>query len=263
MDAPHCLPPHVGVVVDQGHAELQRGPGITGGRRDGGYDQVEQRLQVGARLSRIQGGRARLGIGVDHREVQLVAVGAQVDEQIQHLVQRLGGAGVGAVDLVDHHDRHQPGFQRLAQHEAGLGHWPLGGVHQQQDAVDHLDDALHLAAEVGVAGGIHDVQLIALVSDGGILGHDGDAALTLQVVAVEDALLHGLPLVEDPALLQHPVHQGGLAVVDVGDDRQVADMVLPYTIALDCSFQITHRLIVLWIWGASQARYRVKAVSYT
>ena len=26
---------------------------------------------------------------------------------------------------------------------------------------------------------------------------------------------------EDPALLEHRVHQGGLAVVDVGDDRDV------------------------------------------
>ena len=42
-------------------------------------------------------------------------------------------------------------LQRPAEDEAGLGHGALGGVHQQDHAVDHLQDALHLAAEVGMA----------------------------------------------------------------------------------------------------------------
>ena len=89
---------------------------------------------------------------------------------------------VGAVDLVDDDDHPVAQLQRAAEHEAGLGHGALGGVDEQDDAVDHLQDALDLAAEVGVAGGVDDVDLRVAVLDGGVLGEDGDAALTLEVV---------------------------------------------------------------------------------
>ena len=47
----------------------------------------------------------------------------------------------------------------LAEHEPGLGHRPLGGVDQHQRAVGHLQHALDLAAEVGVAGRVDQVDL--------------------------------------------------------------------------------------------------------
>ena len=97
-----------------------------------------------------------------------------------------------AVDLVDHeHDRHV-GVERLAQHEAGLRQRTLGGVDQQHDAVDHRQPALDLAAEVGVAGGVDDVDRHALgsrragVVHGGVLGEDRDALLALEVAGVHD-----------------------------------------------------------------------------
>ena len=68
---------------------------------------------------------------------------------------------VGAVDLVDDNDdAGGPAPARLLQHEARLRHGAFGGVHQQDNAVDHLEHALHLAAEVGVARGIDDVDLV-------------------------------------------------------------------------------------------------------
>ena len=128
----------------------------------------------------------------------------------------------GRSDLVDHHDDPVAQLQGLGQDEAGLGHGALGGVHQQDDAVDHLQNALHLAAEVGVARGVHDVDLHAVVLHGGILGHDGDAPLPLQVVGVHHPVHHRLVLPVDARLLQHLVHQGGLAVVHMGDDGDVS-----------------------------------------
>ena len=129
---------------------------------------------------------------------------------------------VGTVDLVDNHNNTMAKLQRAAEHETGLGHRALGGVHQQDDAVDHLQNTLHLAAEVGVARGIHDVDLGVAVLDGGVLGQNGDAALTLQVVGVHDALHRLLVLAVHAALLEHLVHQRGLAVVDVGDNGHVS-----------------------------------------
>ena len=66
---------------------------------------------------------------------------------------------------------------------------------------------------------------VAAVHDRGVLGHDGDAALALQVVGVHDALGDLLVVAEDVALPEHGVDQRGLAVVDVRDDRDVADIV--------------------------------------
>ena len=56
-----------------------------------------------------------------------------------------------------------PSAERLLQHEAGLRQRPLRGVDQQQDAVDHRQRALDLAAEVGVARRVDDVDLHAVV----------------------------------------------------------------------------------------------------
>jgi hypothetical protein len=95
---------------------------------------------------------------------------------------------------------------------------PFGGVHQQHDPVHHVEGALHLAAEIRVAGRVHDVDLHALVDDGRVLGHDGDAFFALEIEAVHDALGDLLVGAENPALPEHGIHQGRLAVVDVGDD---------------------------------------------
>ena len=79
------------------------------------------------------------------------------------------------------------GFERLAQHVARLRQRAFAGVHQQHDAVHHLERAFHFAAEVAVAGRVHDVDLDVVIEDGGVLGQNGDAALALQIVGVHDA----------------------------------------------------------------------------
>ncbi len=152
-------------------------------------------------------------------------VGVEVEEELLHLVDHLVDAGVGPVDLVDHQHHRQAGLERLAEHEAGLGEGSLRRVDQQEDAVDHGQAPLDLAAEVGVAGGVDDVDLDPAVDDGGVLGQDGDALLPLQVAGVHDPLVDRLVGPERPGLPEHGVDQGGLAVVDVGHDGHVADVV--------------------------------------
>ena len=117
-------------------------------------------------------------------------------------------------------------LQRLLEHEAGLGHGALGGIHQQDNAVDHLQNTLHLAAEVSVARGIHNVDLVVFIVHGGVLGQNGDAALTLQIAGVHDPLHSGLILPVNAALLQHFVNQGRLAVVNVGNNGNISDFFL-------------------------------------
>ena len=103
------------------------------------------------------------------------------------------------------------------------GSGPSRGVDQQHDAVDHGERALHFAAEVGVARRVDDVDLHVAVVNRRVLGQDRDAALALQVHRVHDPFGDLLVGAKDAALVQHGVDQGGLAVVDVGDDGDVAD----------------------------------------
>ena len=109
--------------------------------------------------SGVQACGALTAAAEQHGAVQLLVGSAQIHQQVQHLVDDFLDAGVGAVDLVDGDHQAQVLLQSLLQHETGLGHAALGSVHQQQHAVDHLQHALHLAAKVGVARGIDDVDL--------------------------------------------------------------------------------------------------------
>src|SRR6185437_10384914 len=88
-------------------------------------------------------------------------------------------------------------------------------------AVHHVEDALDLAAEIGVAGSVDDVDAGVFPLHRGRLGQDGDAALALQIVGIHRALDHALVVAVGAGLLQQAIDQRGLAVVDVGDDGDV------------------------------------------
>ena len=218
-DAAHEL-----IVVDGADQHLEGLIHIRLGSGNVFQNGLKQGLEVGAHhIGRIGGGALAAG-AEQHGGVQLLGGGVQVHQQLQHLVDDLVDALIRAVDLVDHHDDPMAQLQSLREHEAGLGHGALGGVYQQDNAVDHLQNTLHLAAEVGVARGVHHVDLHVLIADGGVLGQNRNAALTLQVAGVHDTVHDLLIFPVSAALLQHLVHQGGLAVVNVGDDGYVSQM---------------------------------------
>ena len=64
--------------------------------------------------------------------------------------------------------------------------------------------------------------------DRGVLRENGDAALALELVAVHRALGHALVRAECAALVQHRVDERGLAMIDVGDDGDVAAIRVGY-----------------------------------
>ena len=126
------------------------------------------------------------------------------------------------VDLVDSDDYTMTELERLGENEASLRHRAFGCIHEQDNTVDHLQNALDLTAEIGMARRIDDIDLRIFVVNGGVLGENGDPAFTLQIVGVHDALDDLLILTVYAALLEHLVHERCLAVVDVGDDGNVS-----------------------------------------
>jgi hypothetical protein len=111
-----------------------------------------------------------------------------------------------------------------------LGLDSLGRVDDEDGALARLEAVTDLVGEVDVPGRVDEVQPIGLAvarlvldPDGPRL--DGDPLLALEVHRVEDLARH-LPRVDGVGHLEQPVSQGGLAVVDVGDDREVAQALL-------------------------------------
>ena len=187
-------------------------------------DKIEQRRHV--LLGTFGRGRhpALFGGPVDDRKVELLVGRVERGEEVEHFVDDFARARVGFIDLVDADNRLQADLERLADDELRLRHRPFGGVDQHDRAVDHRENALDLAAEVGVAGRIDDVDADVLPHDRGRLGENSDAALAFEVVRIHHPLGDALVVAERARLLQEPVDERRLAVVDVGDDGDVAEL---------------------------------------
>ena len=194
---------------------------------------------------RVEDQRLQRRIGVARRRRQ------PVNDRLQHLVHALPGLGahrnrVGGVqshslfnrflraqnvrrrqiDLVD--DRND--FEAVIDGQIGIGQrlrlHALAGIHHQQRALARGQRARNFVAEVHMARRVDQVQLVGiavvrLVHHAHGVGLDGDAALPLQVHVVQNLGLH-LAAGHRAGQLQQTVAQRRLAVVDVGNDREVA-----------------------------------------
>ncbi len=232
-DAAHADLADVARVVERNDLQLERAVRIVVTLRHLVEDGLEQRLHIAFAHIVGQTGVAVQARGVHHREVELIIVGAQLIEQVEGLVDDPLRTCARAVHLVDHNDGLQAQGQRLARHETRLRHRAFHGVHQQQHAVDHRQHALHLAAEVRVTRGVDDVDVRAVVLDRAVLGQDGDTALFFDVVRVHHALGDLLVLAERAGLAEELVDQRGLAVVNVGNDGDVAKRAHGYELGND------------------------------
>ena len=221
-DLAHGDTARVGGVFERRDEHLRRtlDHGRFGNLVDDGVEQRDDRI---GRLVPLVRHPALFGRAVDRLVVELLLGGVEREHEVEDLFVHHLRAAVGLVHLIDHHDRLLAQRQRLLQHEARLGHRALEGVHEQQHAVAHVQHALHLAAEVGVARGVDDVDLVVLIDDRDVFREDRDASLALQVVIVQNefAALFGV-VAQDMPRQNHLVHEGRLAVIDVGDDRDVA-----------------------------------------
>jgi hypothetical protein len=74
-----------------------------------------------------------------------------------------------------------------------------------------------------VAWGVDDIDLDIFVPDGHVFGQNGDAAFAFYVVVVQNELPGLLVGAEQLTVVEDLVNQGGFAVVNVGDNRNVSD----------------------------------------
>src|SRR5713226_3028354 len=211
-------------VIEIHHLDLQDAFGIAGRRGDGLDDGLEERKEILGVIADFAVGDAIAGVGVDDGKIELVFGGVEIDEQVVDFVEDFRGAGVGAIDFVQHDDRRKLGGQGFLQDVARLRQRAFAGVDEKDHAVDHAQGALDFTAEIAVAGSVDDIDFGVVEKERGVFGEDGDAALALEVVGIHDALDEGFVGAEDAGLTEHGVDEGGFAVVDVGDDGDVANI---------------------------------------
>src|SRR5579859_5487401 len=73
-----------------------------------------------------------------------------------------------------------------------------------------------------MSGRVDDVNFDAAIDDSGILRQDGDAALALLIIGVHYQVTHLLVFPEDVALLEQTIYQGGLPMIDMGYNGNIA-----------------------------------------
>ena len=96
--------------------------------------------------------------------------------------------------------------------------YAVGPADNQNGAVQHLERALHLAGKIHVARGVQQRHLHRGQGKDRLLGEDGDAPLPLQGVGIQEGVLmvHPAQLTQGAAEVEHPLRQGGLTRVHMG-----------------------------------------------
>ena len=192
---------HIFIIVYGADQYLGSGLRITLRSGDVVDDCLEQGSHVFGLIIQAAHSVSVLRGSEQERAVQLFVRCVQIHQQLQNLVHDLQRTRLRTVDFIDADDDRKVKLKGFAQHEFGLRHGALEGVHHQNNAVYHLQDALHFAAEVCVARGIHNIDFHAVVGDGCVFGKDCNSAFSFNVSGIHDALRYFLICAEDAALL--------------------------------------------------------------
>ena len=139
------------------------------------------------------------------------------------------GVGLRKIHLVEHRNHMHAEFERGVAVGHRLGLDALARVDHQQSAFAGGQRAAHFVRKVDMARRVDQVELVVLpiaglVNQRSRLRLDRDAAFTLDVHRVEHLRLH-LAIAEAATTLDESVGQGRLAVVDVGNDREISDVI--------------------------------------
>lgn len=193
-------------------------------------DGFKQRRHVGSKLVEFQAGDAVDAGGINNREVELLVGGAELVKKIKDLINNPVWTRARAIDFIDHDNGLQSLCKGFHGDEAGLRHGAVNCVDQQQHRIHHGQHAFHFAAEIGMARGVDDIdtEVVAgafvIPGNGRVLRQNGNASFLFLIVGIHHAFDFAGAFAEGAGLLQELVDEGGFAMVNVGDDGDVTDI---------------------------------------
>ncbi len=201
----------IGVIPAIDQQRLQGRRLVALGRRQALDDRLQHEIDVEAGLG---GDRHRLGC-------------VEADDILDLLLDAVGLGG-RQVDLVEHRHDLVAGVERVIDVRQRLRFDPLARVDDEKRALAGGERARHLVGEVDVAGRVHEVEdvglaVLGLVFEAYRLRLDRDAALALDIHRIEHLLDH-VARRHRPGLLDQPVGERRLAVVDMRDDGEIANV---------------------------------------
>ena len=160
-----------------------------------------------------------LVLGAD-RKLDRNRLGAEaIDDVLQAAVE----IRASLVHLVGEDDARHLVLVALTPHRLGLRLNALVGIEHAYRAVEHAQRTLDFNREVDVAGGVDDVQPLAVPERGGRGRRDGDATLLLLLHEIHgrSAVVHFADLVALAGVIKNPLGGRGLAGVDMRHDPEV------------------------------------------
>ena len=127
---------------------------------------------------------------------------------------------MGEVHLVHEHEGGHPIALEQPPERGGVARDAVVGAHEQDRVVEHLQRALRLGGEVHVARRVEQHEVRARIVEHRLLGEDGDAAGTLDLVGVEVgvAMVDAPELTDAARVIEHRLGKRRLARVHVRDD---------------------------------------------
>ena len=105
---------------------------------------------------------------IDNGKIELIVIGFKLHEEFENFIIDIINTLIWFVDLVDDNNRLQALLECLAKNILRLRHRPFKGIHQEEDAVDHIEHPLYFAAEISMSRGIHNIDLDIFIHDRGI-----------------------------------------------------------------------------------------------
>ena len=213
----HLGPPQVGLVAkfrrdlgDKHVAAVALGGKREHLHRDQVHDAAEGLFDVRRSGANRQVDRDRLAV-----------------EPVADLVEGAEIIGPFAVHLINERDPRHMVLVGLVPDGLALGLDAFAGAEDHHAAVEHPQAPLHFGGEIDVAGRVDQVDLNVLPGEGDRGGVDRDAPFLLFGVVIGDggALVDRAYAVAEAAVEQHPLGDGGLARVDMGNHADVAEVV--------------------------------------
>ena len=212
------------IGFQRGHHDLQSSIRITFRSGNPFQNRIKQRLQILPFIIHMEFGDAAPGGRINQRKIKLLIISIKLDEKFKNFPFHIRHTLVRTVNLIDDDDRFQVMLKSFTENILRLGHRAFMGVNKEQDTVHHVQDTFYFPAKIGMPGRIYDIDLHTIMHDRRILRQDCNSPFPFQRVGIHDAFRHLLIFPENMALLQHGIHKSGFTMIDMGDDRNVADI---------------------------------------